>query len=294
MITASTACPPQNHPGIQKILGIEDPRLEIYSRLKEPQLANYFAPHGGIFIAESPMVILRALDAGYHPLSLLVEEQQFEATEVGKVLAQCQSIPIYVGSLPVLSQITGFPLTRGVLCAMKRNPLPTPGEVCRNARRIAVLEDVMNPTNVGAIFRNAAALHMDAVLLTPNCSDPLYRRALRVSMGSVFQLPWTFLEETGSSFQSVPQHLHALGYSCAAMALSPQAVSLCDPRLSAEKKLAVLLGSEATGLSQATLKDCDYILRIPMSHGVDSLNVAAASAIAFWELGTKEEGDSPA
>ena len=226
-------------------------------------------------------VIERALDAGYIPISFLLEKKHIEG-EAKNILARCKEVPIYTATLDVLTKITGFPLTRGVLCAMYRHSLPSVEEICTNATRIAVLENVMNPTNVGAIFRSAAALHIDALLLTSACSDPLYRRSIRVSMGTVFQIPWTFFEkETSASYL---QQLNNLGFSTVAMALTDNSISIDDSRLLSEKKLAIVLGTEGDGLAPQTIANCNYTVRIPMSHGVDSLNVAAASAVAFWEL----------
>lgn len=263
------------------------PELDVYARLTEAQLLNKDKLSEGLFIAESPKVIERALDAGYEPVSFLAEKALIRG-ETERVLMRCKEIPIYTAEFDLLTQLTGYKLTRGMLCAMRRPPLPTVEEVCAGAKRIAVLESVMNPTNVGAIFRSAAALHMDAVLLTPGCSNPLYRRAARVSMGSVFQVPWTFI---GSEPAEWPypglDRLKAMGFKTAAMALSDDSVSIDDADLMAEEKLAIILGTEGDGLSLRTIADCDYTVKIPMSHGVDSLNVAAASAVAFWQLGNK-------
>ena len=263
------------------------PELDVYARLTEAQLLNKDKLSEGLFIAESPKVIERALDAGYEPVSFLAEKALIRG-ETERVLMRCKEIPIYTAEFDLLTQLTGYKLTRGMLCAMRRPPLPTVEEVCAGAKRIAVLESVMNPTNVGAIFRSAAALHMDAVLLTPGCSNPLYRRAARVSMGTVFQVPWTFI---GSEPAEWPypglDRLKALGFKTAAMALSDDSVSIDDADLMAEEKLAIILGTEGDGLSLKTIADCDYTVKIPMSHGVDSLNVAAASAVAFWQLGNK-------
>lgn len=299
-----------------EIIRIQDfhvPELDIYARLSEGQLAHYYEPAGGLFIAESPVVIGRALDAGYKPLSLLMEHKAVEG-QGRELIARCGDIPVYTAELSVLEQITGYALTRGMLCAMHRKPLLSVEEVCRGASRIAVLENVMNPTNVGAVFRSAAALNMDGVLLTCGSSDPLYRRAIRVSMGTVFQIPWTFLDisEVGGQSRKPPyfhaqgchiaeaacsmpqegrvdgpgiQFLHKLGFKTVAMALREDSLSVDDPRLMAEEKLAIVLGTEGDGLAEDTIADCDYTVRIPMSHGVDSLNVAAASAVAFWQLG---------
>ena len=260
------------------------PELDVYARLTEGQLKSRADLTKGLFIAESPNVILRALDGGYEPVSLLMECKHIEG-QAREVVARCGDIPLYTAPLPVLTQLTGFPLTRGVLCAMRRRPLPALETVLRGARRVAVLEDIMNPTNVGAIFRSAAALGMDAVLLTPSCSDPLYRRAVRVSMGTVFQIPWTHIGEELTDWPHPGiETLQNLGFKTAAMALREDSVSIDDPGLMAEDRLAVVLGTEGEGLADGTIADCDYTVRIPMSHGVDSLNVAAASAVAFWQL----------
>ena len=269
---------------IIEITDFEAPELDIYARLSEVQLLKYNEPKTGIFIAESPKVIERALDAGYEPISFLVERKHIDG-EAKDILARCNTIPVYTAEFDVLTKLTGFPLTRGMLSAMHRAPLPSVKEVCAGANRIAVLENIMNPTNIGAIFRSAAALGIDAVLLTPACSNPLYRRAIRVSMGTVFQVPWTFLEnEVQSSTESYIKYLQSLGFKTAAMALSDNSISIEEPKLLNEDKLAIILGTEGEGLTSATISDCDYTVRIPMSHGVDSLNVAAASAVAFWQL----------
>lgn len=260
--------------------------LDVYARLTENQLLNRDDPSKGIFIAESPKVIERALDAGCIPLSFLVEDKHVE-TQAKELLLRCHDIPVYTAPFEVLTQLTGFALTRGMLCAMRRPALPSVSELCRTSSRIAILENVMNPTNVGAIFRSAAALHMDAVLLTPGCSNPLYRRAIRVSMGTVFQIPWTFFDDTSSWQDAGMQTLREHGFLTVAMALRNDSVSIDDPRLTSAEKLAVILGSEGDGLASETIADCDYTVKIPMAHGVDSLNVAAASAVAFWELGKK-------
>ncbi len=260
------------------ILPIDDffaPQLDTFARLTEAQLLNREHPEDGIFIAESPKVIERALNGGYEPVSLLVEDRHVDG-QAAEVIAHCGDVPVYTAPFDVLTQLTGFQLTRGMLCAMRRKTLPSVEEVCRSAKRVAVLENVMNPTNVGAIFRSAAALNMDAVLLTPACSNPLYRRAIRVSMGTVFQVPWTYLEDFSQ--------LRELGFQTAAMALDETAISIRDPRLTAAEKLAIVLGTEGDGLAAATIAECDYTVMIPMSHEVDSLNVAAASAVAFWQL----------
>lgn len=274
-------------PNIIEITDFAAPELDVYARLTEAQLLNRQEPEQGLFIAESPKVIDRALDAGYVPVSLLLERKHI-AGQASGVIARCGDAPVFTAETEVLTELTGFRLTRGVLCAMRRPPLPSVQAVCAGARRITILENIMNPTNVGAIFRSAAALGIDAVLLTPACSDPLYRRAARVSMGTVFQVPWTYL---GSDCAEWPhpgmEQLRALGFRTAAMALSDNAVSIADPQLMAEEKLAIVLGTEGDGLAAGTIADCDYTVRIPMSHGVDSLNVAAASAVAFWQLGLR-------
>ena len=270
---------------IIEITDFQAPELDIYARLTENQLLNREHPDQGIFIAESPKVIQRALDAGCTPLSVLVEKRHI-ATQAREILEQCGDIPVYTAEFDLLTQLTGFQLTRGMLCAMRRPRRRSLEEVCAGARRIAILENVMNPTNIGAIFRSAAALNMDAVLLTPACSDPLYRRAIRVSMGTVFQIPWTYLGEGEADWpQPAISQLREKGFKIAAMALSDDSVSLRDPRLAEEERLAIVLGTEGDGLADCTIADCDYTVRIPMSHGVDSLNVAAASAVAFWQLG---------
>lgn len=269
---------------IIEITDYSDPQLDCYARLTEAQLRNRLEPEKGIFIAESPKVILRALDAGYEPLSLLMERKKIDGPARG-VVARCGDIPLYTADRAVLEGLTGYEVTRGVLCAMRRPVLPTVEELCANARRVAVLEGIVDSTNVGAIFRSAAALHMDAVLVTPTCCDPLYRRAARVSMGTVFQIPWTRIGDDPSQWpQPGLSRLNALGFKTVAMALSDTALSIEDPRLRQEGKLAIVLGTEGDGLSDHTIAACDYTVCIHMSHGVDSLNVAAASAVAFWEL----------
>lgn len=262
--------------------------LDIYARRTEAQLLNRDRPEDGIFIAESPKVVERALDAGYEPISILTEKRHVDG-EGRKIIQRCRDIPVYTAESDVLTQLTGFKLTRGMLCAMNRKPLPSAEKICKGALRIAVLENIMNPTNVGAIIRSAAALNMDAVLLTPGCSNPLYRRAIRVSMGTVFQIPWTFIcqEDAGAWPGAGLTFLHEQGFSTAAMALSDHSVSIDHPDVCAEKKLAVILGTEGDGLSPETINMCDYTVKIPMYHGVDSLNVAAASAVAFWQLGRR-------
>ena len=272
---------------IMKITDLSIPELDIYARLSEVQLLRYYEPKEGIFIAESPKVVERALDAGYQPLSVLVEKKHIEG-EAKEVIARCGDIPIYTAEFSVLTKLTGFQLTRGMLCAMQRKPLSSVEEICQGARRIAILENVVNPTNVGAIFRSAAALHMDAVLLSPACSNPLYRRAARVSMGTVFQIPWTYFDEKEAGWPAQGMNLlKGMGFKTVAMALREDSVNIDDPALMAEDKLAVILGAEGDGLADCTIADCDYTVCIPMSHGVDSLNVAAASAVAFWQLGNK-------
>ena len=274
-------------PNIIEITNFSAPELDVYARLTEAQLLNKDHPEDGLFIAESPKVIERALEGGYEPVSLLVERKHLEGE--AKELIQKLTCPIYTADYEVLKELTGFALTRGALCSMKRRPLPSVEEVCKNAKRIAVLENVMNPTNVGAIFRSAAALHMDAVLLTPGCSNPLYRRSLRVSMGNVFLVPWTFIGETPSDWaENGVALLHEMGFKTAAMALSDDSVSIDDPDLMKEEKLAVILGTEGDGLAKSTIAGCDYTVKIPMAEGVDSLNVAAASAVAFWQLGNRK------
>ncbi len=296
--------------------------LDIYARLSENDLLSRHEPEKGIFIAESPNVIERAINAGCEPLSILIETKELEkylspdlspdavssleAENVNSSILtrkELKNIPFYTAPYEVLSQLTGFQLTRGMLCAMKRPALPSVEKICENARRIAILENVVNPTNVGAIFRSAAALNMDAVLLTAGCSNPLYRRASRVSMGTVFQIPWTYIcpdipkkspenlkyKQTNTKPPVWEKdgicQLHELGFKTVAMALTDNSVSIDDPNLQKEEKLAIILGTEGDGLAATTIADCDYTVKIPMSHGVDSLNVAAASAVAFWELG---------
>lgn len=273
---------------IIEIHSLTDPRIEIFSTLTEAQLRNRIESDKGLFIAESPKVISRALDGGYEPVSVLVEKKQvLEDAETIAVLGKCGNVPVYTAEFEVLTKLTGFKLTRGMLCAMKRRRLPDLQEICNGCDRIAVLENVMNPTNVGAIFRSAAALHMDAVILTGGCSNPLYRRASRVSMGTVFQIPWTFVDNSVIWPEEGMKILRELGFKTAAMALKEDSVSIDDPELMKEDKLAVILGTEGDGLAPETIADCDYTVMIPMSHGVDSLNVAAASAVAFWQLGKR-------
>ena len=288
---------------IIEITDFNAPELDIYARLTENQLLNRHEPEEGIFIAESPKVIERALDSGCKPISILMEKKHIE-TQGKDILERCGDIPVYTAEFDILTQLTGFKLTRGMLCAMRRPLLPSVEEVCNDKKRIVILENVMNPTNVGAIFRSAAALNMDAILLTTGCSNPLYRRAIRVSMGTVFQIPWTFIEnEDDTSYyyadesspytcihneNTTPNYINvikSLGFKTAAMALDDNSVSIDNPKLMSEEKLAIILGTEGDGLATNTIADCDYTVKIPMAHGVDSLNVAAASAVAFWELG---------
>ena len=260
------------------------PELDVYARLSEGQLLNRAEPEKGMFIAESPRVIERALDAGCVPVSFLSEDRHIEK-EAKEILERCGEIPAYVASFDVLTQLTGYKLTRGMLCAMYRPRLRTPEEVCQGARRIAVLESVVNPTNVGAIFRSAAALNMDGILLTSDCSDPLYRRSLRVSMGTAFQIPWTYFDKQITWPMEGQAFLKEQGFQTVAMALRDATVNIDDPGLHKEEKLAIVLGTEGEGLASQTIASCDYTVKIPMSHEVESLNVAAASAVAFWELG---------
>ena len=272
-------------PNIIEITDFHAPELDPYARLTQNQLRNRLEPEKGIFIAESPKVIDRALDAGYKPVSLLMERKQITGPAAG-LLSRCGDAPVYTADREMLAELTGFELTRGVLCAFHR-PAPRPvEELCKNARRVAVLEGIVDSTNVGAIFRSAAALNMDAVLINPSCCDPLCRRAVRVSMGTVFQVPWGQLGETPADWPEKGMDiLHSLGFKTAAMALSDRSVSIDDEQLAKEPKLAIVLGTEGDGLAAGTIASCDYTVKIPMSHGVDSLNVAAASAVAFWQLG---------
>lgn len=272
-------------PNIIEITDFHAPELDPYARLTQNQLRNRLEPEKGIFIAESPKVIDRALDAGYKPVSLLMERKQITGPAAG-ILSRCGDAPVYTADREMLAELTGFELTRGVLCAFRR-PAPRPvEELCKNARRVAVLEGIVDSTNVGAIFRSAAALNMDAVLINPSCCDPLCRRAVRVSMGTVFQVPWGQLGETPADWPEKGMDiLHSLGFKTAAMALSDRSVSIDDEQLAKELKLAIVLGTEGDGLAADTIASCDYTVKIPMSHGVDSLNVAAASAVAFWQLG---------
>ena len=271
-------------PNIIEITSTSLPELDVFSRLTEAQLRNRQEPEKGLFIAESPKVIERALNAGYEPVSLLMERKHITG-DAQTIIARCGALPIYTADRETLASLTGYELTRGVLCALRRPKLPSVEELCKNARRVAVLESIVDPTNVGAIFRSAAALNTDAVLVTPTCCDPLYRRSVRVSMGTVFQIPWTRIGSAPADWpEKGMEQLRALGFKTAAMALSDDSVSIDDEMLCAEEKLAVILGTEGDGLSHRTIAGCDYTVRIPMSHEVDSLNVAAASAVAFWQL----------
>lgn len=269
---------------IIEITDFSAPELDAFARLTEAQLRNRLEPEKGIFIAESPKVITRALKAGYEPLALLTERKHLGG-QAKELVASLGDVPVYTADDDLLENLTGYALTRGVLCAMRRRPLPTVEELCKDAKRIAVLESIVDATNVGAIFRSAAALGIDAVLVTPTCCDPLYRRAARVSMGTVFQVPWTRIGETAADWpEQGMERLRAMGFQTAAMALSDDSVSVEHPALQQAEKLAIVLGTEGDGLSADTIADCDYVVRIPMREGVDSLNVAAASAVAFWEL----------
>lgn len=273
---------------IIEIKDFNEPELDIYARYSEVQLLHLYEPKAGVFIAESPIVIERALDAGYAPISILAEKKHIE-DKAKKIIERCGEIPVYTAEFDVLARLTGFKLTRGMLCAMHRLKPPSLDTVCANASRIAVLENVVNPTNVGAVFRSAAALNIEAVILTLACSDPLYRRAVRVSMGTVFQIPWTYLTDYKDKTKQGLDYLHKLGFKTAAMTLSDNSISIDDTRLLSEEKLAIVLGSEGDGLDKETIEKCHYTVRIPMAQGVDSLNVAAASAVAFWELGKKKQ-----
>ena len=272
-------------PHIIEITDLSAPELDVFARLTEAQLRSRRAPERALFIAESPNVIGHALDAGHEPASLLMERRQLEGP-ARDILARCGDVPLYTAGRDTLAALTGYELTRGVLCAMRRPSLPAVEELCAGARRVAVLEGIVDSTNVGAIFRSAAALNMDAVLINPSCCDPLCRRAVRVSMGTVFQVPWGQLGETPADWPEKGMDiLHSLGFKTAAMALSDRSVSIDDEQLAKEPKLAIVLGTEGDGLAAGTIASCDYTVKIPMSHGVDSLNVAAASAVAFWQLG---------
>ena len=269
---------------IIEVTDLAAPELDVYARLTEAQLRNRLEPDKGVFIAESPKVIATALDAGYEPLSFLMERRHITG-DAAPLLARCPGVPVYTAERAVLSALTGYELTRGVLCAMRRPQYPSVETLCKDVRRVAVLENIVDSTNIGAIFRSAAALGVGAILVTPSCCDPLCRRAVRVSMGTVFQVPWTYLP-ADTDWQET---LHTLGFRTAAMALRDDSVRLDDPRLAAERKLAVVMGTEGDGLADATIAACDYTVRIPMHHGVDSLNVAAASAVAFYQLGKPAE-----
>jgi len=274
---------------ITEITDLTSPELDAYARLTERELFHQNKPYPGIFIAETPEVIHRALDAGFEPLSLLMEKDHIRG-RARQVTERCGDIPLYVSTAEVLTELTGFQLTRGVLCAMRRKNEQSAEEVLKGATRITVLENIVNPTNLGAIFRSAAALGMDAVLLTPGCSDPLYRRCIRVSMGTVFQVPWAHIGEEPEDWPHPGMYrLRELGFKTVAMALRDDSVSLNDPEIAAEQRLAVILGTEGDGLANDTIASCDWTVKIPMSHGVDSLNVAAASAVAYWQLGNNRK-----
>ena len=271
-------------PNIIEITDLADPALDVYARLTEAQLRNRLRPEDGLFIAESPKVIGYALDAGYAPVSLLLERRHI-AGKAAPLLARVGEVPVYTAEPALLERLTGYPLTRGVLCAMRRRPLPGAEELCQDARRVAVLEGIVDTTNIGAIFRSAAALGVDAVLLSPSCCDPLNRRAVRVSMGTVFQVPWTYLGDSPADWPEAGlKRLKALGFESVALALSDDSLDIDDPALASRPRLALVLGTEGDGLAPATIARCDFTARIPMAHGVDSLNVAAAGAVAFWEL----------
>ena len=270
---------------ITKITDFSAPELDVFVRLTGAQLRNKLEPEKGIFIAESPTVIGVALASGCEPVALLTDERLINGA-VAEIIEKCGDIPVYAAEKELLTELTGFTLTRGALCAMRRPSLPTVEALCQNATRVAVLEGVTDSTNIGALFRSAAALNIDAVLVTPTCCDPLCRRAVRVSMGTVFQVPWTQIGETHEDWPHPGiERLRALGFKTAAMALTDDSVSIDDAQLAREEKLAIVLGTEGDGLAHTTIADCDYTVKIPMSHGVDSLNVAAAGAVAFWELG---------
>ena len=272
---------------IIKISDINIPELNIYSSYSENQLLHINEPDLGLFIAESPIVIERAFDAGYEPVSILMEDKHVD-TQGKAVLERCEGLPVYAAPFDVLTQLTGYKLTRGMLCAFRRKKTIGMREILEGACRVAVMEDVVNPTNVGAVFRSAAALNMDAVILTRACCDPLYRRAIRVSMGNVFLIPWTYVDDDISWPEEGIRLLNEYGYKTVAMALGEDSLRVDDPELKKEKKLAVILGTEGQGLKEETIKACDYTVKIPMAYGVDSLNVAAASAVAFWEFGKKD------
>lgn len=273
---------------IIEVMDLNRPELTVYAELSERQLATIYEPEEGLFIAESPKVIERALDGGYEPVSFLAEKGQLAEAE--EILDRMEDVPIYVAPDEILTKLTGYHLTRGLWCTMRRRTLPTIEEVCQRAKRIAILEEVVNPTNVGALFRCAAALGMDTVILTGGCSDPLYRRASRVSMGTVFQIPWTMLSKKDGVWpEQAMKTLKEMGFKTAAMALREDSVGIDDPQLNSEEKLAIVLGTEGDGLAGDTIADCDYTVMIPMAHGVDSLNVAAAGAAAFWQLGHQRQ-----
>ena len=273
---------------IIEVMDLNRPELTVYAELSERQLATIYEPEEGLFIAESPKVIERAVDGGYEPVSFLAEKGQLAEAE--EILDRMEDVPIYVAPDEILTKLTGYHLTRGLWCTMRRRTLPTIEEVCQRAKRIAILEEVVNPTNVGALFRCAAALGMDAVILTGGCSDPLYRRASRVSMGTVFQIPWTMLSKKDGVWpEQAMKTLKEMGFKTAAMALREDSVGIDDPQLNSEEKLAIVLGTEGDGLAGDTIADCDYTVMIPMAHGVDSLNVAAAGAVAFWQLGHQRQ-----
>ncbi len=276
-------------PHIIEINDLSDPALDVFARLTQAQLRSRLEPEKGVFIAESPKVIARALDAGLLPLSLLMERRKIEGP-AQEILARCPAdTPVYTADRDILTALTGYQLTRGVLAAFHRPAMPGVEVLCRDARRVAVLENIVDSTNIGAIFRSAAALHIDAVLVTPSCCDPLCRRAVRVSMGTVFQVPWTRIGAEPADWPIAGlARLKALGFKTAALALTDRSVSIDDPALMAEPRLALVLGTEGDGLTADTIAHCDYTARIPMSHGVDSLNVAAASAVAFWQLRARD------
>ncbi len=269
---------------IIKVKSLSEPGIDLFSSMTEAQLRRRIEPEKGIFIAESPKVIRVALGQGYQPLAMLCEQRHIDG-DAADIVSRWPDIPVYTASRELLSELTGYTLTRGVLCAMRRPEQPSAESVCRRASRIVVIDGVVDTTNIGAIFRSAAALGMDGVLLTPTSCDPLNRRSIRVSMGSVFLIPWTWLRQPASS-------LRQWGFRTAAMALTPNALSLDDPRLAAESQLAIIMGTEGDGLAPSVIADADYVVRIPMSHGVDSLNVAAASAVAFWQLRTIRQPES--
>jgi tRNA G18 (ribose-2'-O)-methylase SpoU len=272
---------------IIELTDLSAPELDVFARLTQAQLRNRLEPEKGIFIAESPKVITTALDAGYEPISLLMERNKIDG-QAQDILTRCENIPVYTGSRELLAQLTGYELTRGVLCAMRRRPCPTVEQLCTGAKRLSVLEGIVDSTNIGAIFRSAAALGIDAVLLSPSCCDPLCRRAIRVSMGTVFQVPWGIIGADDTPWaRPALLHLHEMGFKTAAMALRDDSVSLDDAQLCAEEKIAILLGTEGTGLTDEAITACDYTVRIPMAHHVDSLNVATAAALAFWQLRCK-------